>query len=182
MIKIALIGGAGCGKSGQCAHFFSSLKYDSIPVEQIQEWVREAFNKNLIPFPSENPWVEEYIYREQKDKEDCIPSEIKYMITDSPTMLSFIYTLQYAKLPKDKYLLEKMYEYFLNDISRYDYIFLCVREKEYNKDGTRTQTKEEVIYLDNKIINLLELYNIKYYKITGTPEERTKTMRKIIGV
>jgi adenylate kinase family enzyme len=53
MIRIALLGGPGSGKSTQCAHFFSILKTESVLIEQVQEWVREAFNKGLLP--SNNP-------------------------------------------------------------------------------------------------------------------------------
>ena len=179
---IALIGGAGCGKSTQCAHFFSILKSESIPIEQIQEWVREAFNKKLLPYPSENPWIQAYVYEEQKKKEDCVPKEIEYIVTDSPTLLSYVYVLKNAKIPQDNYLLIKMYEYFINDVFRYDYIFLCSREKPYVKDGTRTQTREEAEDLDKTIIYLLEQHNIPYYILVGTPEERTKIMREVIGI
>lgn len=180
MKRIALIGGAGCGKSTQCAHFFAMLKSESIQVDQVQEWVREAINRGLIP--KGNPWAQFWIYEEQKIKEDCIPKEIEYMVTDSPILLSYVYALLYAKRPEDNYLLLKMYEKFINDIGRYDYVFLCKREKPYVKDGTRTQSKEEALELDNIIIHLLEHHRIPYIVLEGKTEERTKKMRKIIGV
>jgi nicotinamide riboside kinase len=182
MKRTALIGGSGCGKSTQCAHFFSILKSESVPIEQIQEWVREAFNKRLIPSPKDNPWIQAYIYEEQKKKEDCVPNEIKYIVTDSPTVLSYVYALKHSKIPQDSYLLIKMYENFINDIQRYDYIFLCGREKPYINDGTRFQTKEEAEDLDKTIINLMELHNISYIILNGTPEDRTKIMRKTICI
>ncbi len=182
MIRIALIGGAGCGKSTQCAHFFSILRSESIPIEQVQEWVREALNMKLIPSPIENPWVQAFIYEEQKKKEDCMPPEVQLIVTDSPTILCYLYTIVNAKIPQDKYLLVKMYEKFIDDINRYDYVFLCKREKEYIKDGTRTQTKDEADILDRTVIHLLEQNNIKYTTLIGTPEERTKIMREVIGI
>jgi len=182
MKRIALIGGAGCGKSTQCAHFFSILKSESVPIEQVQEWVREALNKKLIPSPIENPWVQAFIYEEQKKKEDCMPEEIKYIVTDSPTILSYLYTIVNAKIPQDTYLLVKIYEKFLGDIDRYDYVFLCSREKPYMKDGTRTQTKEEADTLDKIVIHILEQHNITYTILSGTPVDRTKIMREVIGI
>jgi nicotinamide riboside kinase len=180
MKRIGLMGGAGCGKSTLCARFFSDLKSESIQISQIQEWVREGFDKGLIP--KGNPWTQSIIYEEQKQREDCIPPEIQYMVTDSPTLLCYIYALVIAKIPEDNYLIIKMYEKSLEDISKYDYVFLCKREKPYVKDGTRTQTKEEAEKLDKLIISLLELHSIPYIVLTGTTEERTKTMRKVIGV
>ncbi len=180
MIRIALLGGPGSGKSTQCAHFFSKLKEQSIPIEQVQEWVRESINKGQLPM--NNPWVQFWIYEEQKDKEDCLPSAIQYMITDSPTLLSYVYALMNAKRPGDNYLILKMYENFLIDLNRYDYIFVCAREKEYLKDGTRFQTKAEAIELDSLIISLLKQHNIHYEVLTGSVEERTSIMRTIVGV
>jgi len=180
MKRIELIGGAGCGKSTQCAHFFSILKSESIHIEQVQEWVREAFNKNQIP--KGNAWAQFWIYEEQKKKEDCIPSEIQYMVTDSPTLLCYVYALEMAKRPEDNYLIIKMYENFINDITRYDYVFLCKREKEYINDGTRKQTKEEAIRLDNIVIHILEQHSIPYIVLIGKTEERTKIMRETIGI
>lgn len=180
MIRICLIGGPNTGKSTQCAHFFASLKEQSIPIEQIQEWVREAINKGQLPM--ENPWVQFWVYQEQKDKENCLPTEIQYMVTDSPTLLSYVYALMGAKRPTDNYLLIKMYENFLLDLNRYDYIFTCEREKEYLKDGTRAQSKEEAIALDKLIRSILDQHKVSYTVLKGSSEERTQMMRKMIGV
>jgi len=75
-----------------------------------------------------------------------------------------------------------MYEYFLKDLDRYDYLFVCKREKPYVKDGTRTQTEKEAKELDDFILNLLDIHGIKYHIITGTVEERTNQMRSVIGI
>ncbi len=180
MIRIGLIGGPGTGKSTQCAHFFSKLKEKSIPIEQVQEWVREAINKGHLPM--DNPWVQFWIYSEQKHKEDCLPEAIKYMITDSPTILSYPYALINVKNPEDKYLILKMYEYFLNDLNRYDYIFVCKREKEYLKDGTRSQTKEEALAIDALIVSLLKQHKVPFEYLTGTIEERTEIIKVVAGI
>ena len=180
MIRIALLGGPGTGKSTQCAHFFSKLKENSVPIEQIQEWVREAINKKQVPI--DNPWAQFWIYEEQKRKEDCLPSTIQYMVTDSPTLLSYVYVLMNAQKPRDNYLILKMYENFLTDITRYDHIFICAREKEYLKDGTRYQTKAEAIELDSLIMSLLAQHKIPCPVLTGSVEERTSTMRIVVGV
>jgi len=180
MIRIGLLGGPGCGKSTQCAHFFSKLKEMGMQTEQVQEWVREAINKSYIP--TNNPWVQWWIYTEQKEKEDCLPIDIDYMVTDSPTILSYIYALQYTNRPPDNYLILKMYEYFLKDLDRYDYLFVCKREKPYVKDGTRIQTEKEAKEIDDLVLNLLDIHSVKYHIITGTVEERTNQMRGVIGI
>lgn len=180
MIRIGLLGGPGCGKSTQCAHFFSKLKEAGIQTEQVQEWVREAINKGQIP--PNTPWVQFWIYSEQKAKEDCIPSAINYMVTDSPTILSYVYALLFAKRPNDNYLLIKMYENFLTDLTRYDYLFICEREKPYIEDGTRAQTKEQAMEIDQLLLSYLDTHHVKYYVINGTVEERTNQMRDVIGV
>jgi nicotinamide riboside kinase len=180
MIRIGLISGPGSGKSTQAAHFFSKLKADGIQTELVTEWVREAINKGQIP--PNTPWVQFWIYSEQKAKEDCIPLKIDYMVTDSPTILSYVYALLFAKRPNDNYLLIKMYENFLTDLTRYDYLFICKREKPYVEDGTRAQTKEQAIEIDNFVLSLLDIHNVKYHFLTGTVEERTNKMRDVIGL
>jgi len=180
MIRIGLLGGPGCGKSTQCAHFFSKLKEASIQSEQVQEWVREAINKGQLP--PNNPWAQWWIYTEQKEKEDCIPAAIDYMVTDSPTILSYVYALKYATRPNDNSLLLKMYEYFLKDLTRYDYLFVCKREKAYIQDGTRTQTIEDAKELDELLLNLLKAHGVNCFEISGTVEERTTLMRTVIGI
>lgn len=100
--RIGLIAGPCCGKSGQAAHFVGILKSKSILVEQVIEWVREAFNKKMIP--EDNAWAQFWIYEEQLRREDCIPYEIEYVVTDSPTLLSYIYALQNGSYTNDKWL------------------------------------------------------------------------------
>ena len=180
VIKIGLIGGPASGKSIQCAHFFATVKSKSIQIEQIQEWVREAFNNEMIP--EDNPWVQFWVYEEQKRREDCIPKEIDYILTDSPTVLSYIYALQNGRAEKDKWLFIKMYEKFMTDMNRYDYIFLCAREKPYVKDGTRKQTEEQAKLIDEQIRNLFDIHRFKYHILKGSTEDRTRQMCEIIGV
>lgn len=180
VVKIGLIGGPSTGKSIMCAHFFATVKSKSIQIEQIQEWVREAFNNEMIP--EDNPWVQFWIYEEQKRREDCIPKEIEYIVTDSPTVLSYIYALQNGREEKDKWLFIKMYEKFLTDLDRYDYLFFCERENPYVYDGTRKQTEEEAKQVDVQIRNLLDIHKIRYHIIAGSTEYRTKQMCDIIGI
>lgn len=176
-IRIGLIGGPGSGKSTQCAHFYSVVKSKMLQIEQVQEWVREALNNDMIP---NNPWVQFWIIEEQRRREDCIPKDIQYIVTDSPTILSYVYALYNGNAQNDKWLFIKMYEKFLEDLSRYDYIFVCQREKVYMRDGTRQQTEEEAKQIDTHIRNLLDMHRFNYHILTGTTEERTIQMCKII--
>ncbi len=180
VIRIGLIGGPSSGKSGQCAHFVGTLKAKSVLVEQVIEWVREAFNKKMIP--DDNPWVQFWIYEEQCRREDCIPEEIEYIVTDSPTLLSYVYSLFNGIQERDKWLWVKMYEKFVMDLQRYKFLFFCERERPYQKDGTRKQTAEEAVELDKHIKNLLDLHGCKYYSLKGTLNERTEQMCHIVGI
>lgn len=180
VIKIGIIGGPSVGKSIQCAHFFAIAKSKNVQIEQIQEWVREAFNNEMIP--EDNPWVQFWVYEEQKRREDCVPKEIEYIVTDSPTVLSYIYALHNGRVEKDKWLFVKMYEKFITDMNRYDYIFLCEREKPYVKDGTRKETEEEAKRIDMQIKNLFDIHRFKYHILRGCTEDRTNKMCDIIGI
>lgn len=180
MIRIALLGGPGSGKTTQSTGVFTACKTDSVLIRYVQEWVVEAFDENVLP--KDNAWTQLLIYQKQKRKEECIPKEIKYMITDSPTLLCYIYTLWKANIPEDNSLIIDMYEKFLNDLSVYEHIFVCKRGKEYINDGTRYQTKEEAEKLDRLIVHTLEQHHVKYHIIEGDTTKRTDQIRKIVGI
>jgi len=179
MYRIALVGGPGCGKSTQASHFFSILKSNGYKIDQIQEWCREAINDGKLPY---TPWAQFWIYEEQLKKETCIPDEIDYMVTDSPVFLSYIYAVINSTIEEDNWLLVKMYEKFLSGIKRYDSIFICKRENKYVLDGTRRQSEEHAIEIDNMIINMLDYHKVQYTVLSGTVQERTEIMCKEIGI
>ena len=74
-------------------------------------------------------------------KRDCIPKEIGYIVTDSPTLLSYIYAIFNGNVKEDKWLWIKMYEKFIMDLDRYQFLFFCERERPYQKDCSRKQTE-----------------------------------------
>jgi nicotinamide riboside kinase len=180
VIRIALIAGPSAGKTTQATHFYSITKSKMIQIEYVSEWVREAFNSGMIP--DENPWVQFWILEEQRRREDCVPEEIQYVVTDSPTILSYVYALFNGTLERDKWLWIKMYEKFLSDLKRYDFIFYCEREKPYTIDGTRKQTEQEARQIDVHIKHLLDMHKITYHLLNGATESRTTRMCEIIGI
>lgn len=181
-IKIGLLGGPCCGKSSLAAAVFAKLKSNDITADYVPEFAREAINKKIVdPTTLSGQFV---IYDEQKFREDCIPEEIQYVISDSPLVFCFPYALEYSSVynKSDRHLLHNIYLKFLDSFSRYDYLFLCCREKKYILDGTRTQTEEQAIEIDNKIKFLLDIHHVKYSELFGTIEERVKQVLDIIGV
>ena len=88
MVKIALLGAPGCGKSTLAAYVYAMLKDDGIDGELVTEYIREHVNKHKrvpsITFQS-------IVYERQMEKEKILPENLDFFVTDSPHILSYIY-------------------------------------------------------------------------------------------
>lgn len=160
-IRIALLGGPSAGKSTLAARVFADLKEEKIITELVQEYAREHINK----YGKISNILSQYlIYEKQKEKEDIIPSRVQVVITDSPTILSYIYGLYYydpSNVDHQQMVIE-MYRKIINDIKRYDLIFYLEPTRPYVQDGTRTQTAEEAKEIGEMVVQFLELHGIEY--------------------
>jgi len=182
-IKIALIGAPSAGKSTLAASLFSVLKEKKIKVELIQEYAREHINKYGTV---ENVLSQYLFYEKQREKEDIIPSAIDVLITDSPTILSYMYALFYGKASHkdEQLLLTNMYEKFLQDsFKRYDLIYYLPSVRDYIKDGTRIQTEEEAKKIGELIYNFLTIHKIPMIEIESpNTQVRTEIIEKDINL
>jgi len=162
MNRIALIGGPGTGKSTLAARLYSELKELGKNTELVQEYAREHLNRHGITTDVLNQYM---FYERQRDKEDIIPEQVEYIITDSPTILSYIYALLYANIKNVNHqeLLIDMYSKIIRDgLNRYSHIYYLAPTREYKLDGTRTQTEKESNSIGNNIQKFLDMHKIKY--------------------
>ena len=163
--RIALLGGPSTGKSTLAARLFSELKDRGIQTELVQEYAREHINR----LGKVNNILTQYLfYEKQRQKEDIIPETIEYIITDSPTILCYIYAVYYAIIGDVDHqeLLVDMYSKTIRDgLNRYHKIYFLESNRPYVKDGTRTQTKEESKEIGENIRKFLDLHKIPYKSI-----------------
>jgi len=163
MIKVGLLGSPGCGKTTLAAYAFAMLKDQGIDGELINEYIREYMNRHKrIP----NITFQSVIYERQLEKEKIVPPGLDFLITDSPHILSYIYTSLYIDYnDKDQIeLLGHLYLKFLRQSREaYDLIYLLEENHPPNmNDGVRYQTKEEMNLLKVIIPAFLDMHHIKY--------------------
>jgi len=142
---INFYGGPGSGKSTSATALFSQLKFMDINCEYVSEYA-----KDLTWAKRHNELDNQiYIFGKQYHKMHRL-KEVDIIVTDSPLLLSLIYSKGYPFYDELKALVLKVNKSFDN-IN----IFLN-RTKKYNPSG-RNQTAEESIQIDRDILELLEI-------------------------
>lgn len=155
-LHINLFAGPGTGKSTTAAGLFAALKWANKDCELISEYAKdvvweESFTKleNQI-----------YIFSKQHKKHFTLNGKVDYIVTDSPIPLTCIYDRNETKYLK---------ELVLSEFNKFNNLnILLKRTKDYNPNG-RTQTFEEAIEIDTKIINFMDNNNIPYFIVEATP-------------
>ncbi len=151
-MRINFFAGPGAGKSTTTARIFSELKERKISVEHVGEYVKAwAYQKRHI-----NKWDQVYIFGKQQQYEyRYLSQEVKNIVTDSPCLLSSIYSSFYKSPEISKAVLDLCREYdkdhpCLN-------IFLDRGDKSYVQEG-RYQSLDGAKELDSYILYFLERY------------------------
>ena len=86
---INLFGPSGCGKSSGAAYIFSKLKMAGVSCELVPEYAKDkVWENNEEIF---NPMNQVYIFGKQFYRISRLIGQVKYVITDSPILLSNVY-------------------------------------------------------------------------------------------
>lgn len=153
--RINLFGGPGSSKSTTAAWLFAALKIRHISIELITEYVKKyAYEKRQI-----NEFDQIYIFGKQLNYEHrFLNAGVDYIITDSPVLLSGIYSQLYYE---DLNIASNIYEITKKYDSKYPplNIFLDRKDRPYNQSG-RYQTKDEAIHIDNTIRSVFHARSI----------------------
>ncbi|MDD4247563.1 MAG: ATP-binding protein [Methanosarcina sp.] len=181
MILVGLLGGPSVGKSTVAAGLFYQCKVAGIKAALIQEFVREELNKGWRLRSVSDQFR---ILMKQREREFMLPDEIDVAISDSPTLLSYVYATKGAyDLAEDYHNLAALYEEFLKDLLRYDLIIILERNPEYfEDDGTRQQSEAQCDEIDNELETLLKFHKRQYYKIASDDQAVEKIMQWINDV
>lgn len=155
--RICLFGGPGSGKTTAALKLTAELKMKNLDVEYVPEFVKNWAHENKHPIS----YDQLYVFGKQLHTEDKLLRYVKYIVTDSPVMLFYIYSkynnLEYANNILDICL---KYEKTYSSIN-----FYLGRKFEYNNkgrfhdEGMSKEIDDLIIkgmleYLDNTYFNL----------------------------
>jgi nicotinamide riboside kinase len=182
MKRIALAGGASCGKTSLARHLITELYNNMEPkrnAQQVTEFARDFINEcrranngEFIPYFAD----QQMFFQEQLRREESLDTnKVEFMITDSPIFLSIIYAWPmvnpHSFQHRQWYL--KLYEQWLaKHVYRYDHIFVLAREQEFFHDGTRGGTLEGAEDIHERVLGFLRYHELPFIHIDGTDKER----------
>lgn len=163
---INMYAGPCSGKSSIAAGLFFKMKIAGFKVELVTEYAKDKVYEGHLGCLEDQI----YIFAKQQRRLNRLIKEVDWAITDSPLLLSILYNKDLSKNFNDI-----VYEQY----KRYDnYNFYINRVKEYQSYG-RTQTKEEAIELDNKMMSILYEYDIPYISVDGNINAPDSILEKI---
>ena len=154
---VNLFGGPGTGKSTACAQIFAELKWRNINCEMVLEYAKDKVWEEHLKILDNQI----YIFGKQLQRIVRVVDKVDVVVSDSPLLLSILYDKS-GSSNFHKLIVEKHHAFpTLN-------IFLK-RKKLYSEVG-RNQTEEEAIELDEKLLSILNAYDIPYIIIDATKE------------
>jgi len=169
MKVINLIGQPGAGKSTTAAMLFAQMKLQGLEVELVTEYA-----KDVVWEERDNLFAQQdYIFAKQHRRIARLKGKVDYVITDSPLLLSILYT------PLD---FPKTFVPFVREVnSLYDneYFFIN-RTKAYNPNG-RNQTESESDDIGVAIESFLDEESIRFTKVNGDENASWTILKEING-
>ena len=157
---INFFGGPGCGKSTTAAALFTLLKlHDGIHCELVTEYAKDlVWEERHKTF--ENQF---YLFAKQQHRVWRVADKVDFTITDSPLLLSNIYSEHYNRYCANA----TFYDYVLTEFNRYNNINFFIERKKKYTDAGRNESKQEAQIIDKKIKDYLHTHDIKYTSING---------------
>lgn len=170
MLVVNLFAGPGTGKSTGMAYIFSRLKMKGINAEIATEFAKDkVWEENKGVFNSQI-----YIFGKQNFKLSRLKNKVDIVITDSPILLTMIYSGENEKEYKNE--LDNLVLKVFNTYNNYN-VFLN-RVKEYHQEG-RFQNESEAKVIDEKVKNLLLNKKIKFDIFDGSIDGYDKIVERI---
>lgn len=160
MIVVNLFGGPGIGKSMTAAGLFYFMKRNRIQCELVTEYAKDLTWREQFDLLADH----EHVLEVQQERQDTAYGKVLYIITDSPLLLSEIYTRE--ETPDYHEFIGKVRETYnsYNNIN-----ILLNRSKPYDPNG-RNQTEDEAREIDERIETLLDELGVEYYRCNDDPE------------
>lgn len=187
MIKIAIVGAPGTGKTVLARKLTNTLQILGYNADQVVEYVRTYLIRWVKPDRRKPDLLDQVmIFIGQKRREDDL-KHVDFVICDSATFLVYVFTHFRGVDLKDRrqrLVVNKMWRWTHEELPSYDLIFylppsLNYRAREYKWQVINKKQQKE---LARQIEAFFELEKIKYFKVAGnTTSAREKLILKILA-
>lgn len=166
---INLWAGPGAGKSTTASGLFFLMKQRGINVELVSEYAKELTWDKRFNTLSDQLYV---TAKQNRRISRLLAHGLDFVITDSPLLLGIEYS-------QPNYL-NNTFESMLFELwNQYDNVnFFLERTKLYNPIG-RNQSEEQARQIDENILKLLEVSNIKFDRILGDISAPSTILEKL---
>jgi len=156
---INLLGGPGCGKSTAAAGLFYTLKMNHHNAELVTEYARDLIYSDR----QDMLHSQEYIFAKQNHRLHRLRKKVDWIITDSPLLLSTIYTRDFWRDD----ITQSFIPFVLKVVNTYNNfnVFLKRPSNYQTEDTGRIHDLKGAVELDERIVNMLEQYDIPYFTV-----------------
>ena len=162
MIKtyvINMLSGPGSGKSTLAAELFVYMKKKGYRVEYLQEYAKKLVWQENFEMLNNQHLVSYKYYRSIK----AMDGRVDFIILDSSILNGLWYN---RNNPDNLSNIEKTEELILKYYNEFNNINVFIDRGNYQYEHTgRMQTEDEAKTIDNQLIEILRLYDIKYNSI-----------------
>jgi adenylate kinase family enzyme len=161
MICINIFGGPGSGKSTAAAGVFYKMKLSNIKVELVTEFAKQLVWENRL---KDMQTQQEAMFAEQNYRMHILRGKVDYLITDSPLLLSNIYSdMNHAKKGFPKWTAQKDFKKFVISVFKtYENTNILLKRPDVFEEYGRIQNLEESIHIDNNIEMTLDEIGAQY--------------------
>lgn len=164
-LVVNLIAGPGTGKSSIRGGLFHDLKFKGVDCEEATEYAKDLiWSKSQFTLTNQI-----HVFGEQHHRLWRLLGQVEVIITDSPLLLTPIYS--------NNETLSKLALEEFN--SMWNYVVFLKRCKPYNPNG-RNQTEEEANEIDRNILDFLMNNNIAFETFVGDDLAKNKIASKIM--
>lgn len=171
---INLFGGPCVGKSLIASKLFASMKENGYNVEYVPEYAKDLTYEGRFDVLSNDQL---YVFAKQHRKILRLKDQVDFIVTDSPLLLSIVYS---NINPSDIYNYN-LFEAFIFSVNRkYNHLNIILdrnHDFEYKNEG-RTQNLSEAIDIDEKIKTYVNQFTTSFKSIKSDK----KTVMKIMNM
>lgn len=170
---INLFAGPGCGKSTLAAGLFQAMKLRGGDVELVREYAKNWAWENRKP----SKYDQVYFFGKQVRNESLLYGKVKYIVTDSPILLSAYY--EKKEIGTEILLPSVLGVWKQPDVKRVN--FFLERHKPYVQKG-RFQSETEAREIDKDLRKFLIANQVNFVTLTCKDDNRIANVLKYLGI